>query len=506
MDEACLPMSSFLVVGNPKRKASWKLPYATADGAVSLKSLTSIKEVLETGRLSNTEISFSIPPEAREQARTLITDALAYLASLPPTSETAAAVRRYRRPLSPLRDAPIHGNAAVVETKRQAEECCTPDAPPASKRLKRIDGSRKPGRMGRRKKRIDTLEERASKHALLEARALAVTDVVVGKLLGVGASGEVRLARLMTGSGASRTGVQVAVKTLFKTSALATQMFYDEAALLLQLDHPNVLRVHGVCLAASPRMMVMEYVPRSLEEMLAPGALPIADALVIARGVLTGLDYLHNAVEPAIIHRDLKPGNILVDNSLRAVIADFGVSRVSSDSTMTVIGTPLYLAPEVVRDERYSHKVDMYSFGMVLYQMLTGTPPFAVRAGDGRIIYKYSRVQLVMKVAVEKERPKLPTAMPGVLTDIITSSWAEDPDARPEASALLAALAVIPPFPVDARVVPLAPTPPPQPTAAAAAAAAATTVVVGTAGATVATAATVLLDDGGGPSTAASVE
>ena len=105
-------------------------------------------------------------------------------------------------------------------------------------------------------------------------------------------------------------------------------------------------------------------------------ALPWKLTLQIMRDTAAGMEYLH-LHQPIIIHRDLKSQNLLLDKSWTTKVADFGISRVKGmTATMTRIGTPQWMAPEVLREEKYSEKADIWSYGVVLWELVTLRPPF----------------------------------------------------------------------------------------------------------------------------------
>jgi len=124
--------------------------------------------------------------------------------------------------------------------------------------------------------------------------------------------------------------------------------------------------------------VMMEYLPRTLSELIKDGPLPWEQAVQLTIDCLKGMEHVHAA---NIIHRDIKPGNIFVTNEGRAKLGDFGVARklAEREQAETRVGTPLYIAPEVVKDplgQGYAYPADVYSLGLVLYELLTGKLPF----------------------------------------------------------------------------------------------------------------------------------
>ena len=221
----------------------------------------------------------------------------------------------------------------------------------------------------------------------------------LGELLGRGGMAEVRKGT------DTRLGRVVAVKRL--RTDLASDItfqarFRREAQSSASLNHPAIVAVYdtgeeqatdgsGV---AQP-YIVMEYVAgRTLRDILREGRKILPErALEITSGVLSALDYSHRA---GIIHRDIKPGNVMLTPSGDVKVMDFGIARAMSDasSTMTqtaaVVGTAQYLSPEQARGEPVDSRSDVYSAGCLLYELLTGRPPFV---GDSPVAVAYQHVR-----------------------------------------------------------------------------------------------------------------
>ncbi len=228
----------------------------------------------------------------------------------------------------------------------------------------------------------DTAEE------LLRARMLeppahpglagALGEYQVLRLLGAGGMSLVMLAR------DTRTGALVAIKMLRPQLVgveRATRRFLGEARHMRRLEHPNVLRVLEVCEREEGPYFVLPYMRRgSLANLIRPGE-PLDEKLTmrIARDVAEALSYAHAR---GITHRDIKPSNVLLDEDGRACLADFGLGRTVFNDTLVDVrqeqteGTPAYMAPEVANGEAGDTRCDTYSFGALLYEMLTGRPPY----------------------------------------------------------------------------------------------------------------------------------
>ncbi len=156
--------------------------------------------------------------------------------------------------------------------------------------------------------------------------------------------------------------------------------FKREAAIGERLQHPNVMHVYGGE-HRSRVYMVMEWCPgRLLRTILQEGRIPQDRAIRIAIQVLKALDYIHSN---GVVHRDLKPENIMVDDNDHIKLIDFGIAGDTASRRLTyanftsMLGTPDYIAPEQVKGKRGDGRTDLYSMGVILYEMLTGKLPFS---------------------------------------------------------------------------------------------------------------------------------
>jgi serine/threonine-protein kinase len=207
--------------------------------------------------------------------------------------------------------------------------------------------------------------------------------------LGADAMGEVYRARDTT------LNRDVALKVLPEPFALdpdRAARFKREAQLLATLNHPNVGAIYGLEASNGGQALVLELVDgQTLAERVARGPIPLEEALSIARQIAAAVEAAH---EKGIIHRDLKPANIKIDRSGAVKVLDFGLAKVwdgapHSDLSasprltatgigeQTVLGTPAYMSPEQARGRSLDRRTDIWSFGCVLYEMLTGRAPFA---------------------------------------------------------------------------------------------------------------------------------
>ncbi|MCZ7570903.1 MAG: protein kinase [Ardenticatenaceae bacterium] len=185
-----------------------------------------------------------------------------------------------------------------------------------------------------------------------------------------------------------RLGRDVAVKMLrpqYAGDQTFLQRFLGEARSLAGFSHPNIVNVYDVGKDGRRYYIVMEYVPGSdLRQILQKRSrLPVKQALNIARQVALGVGYAHRK---GLVHRDIKPGNVLITPGGEAKVADFGIAKAMSSANLTepgvVWGTTAYLSPEQVRGEPATPASDVYSIGVVLYEVLAGRVPFT---GEDRV-------------------------------------------------------------------------------------------------------------------------
>ncbi|CAK9154688.1 unnamed protein product [Ilex paraguariensis] len=231
-------------------------------------------------------------------------------------------------------------------------------------------------------------------------------------------------------------GTRVAVKKLGEeviTEEDKVRAFGDELELLQKLRHPNVVQFLGAVTQSSPMMIVTEYLPKGdlCAFLKRKKALKPMTAVRFAMDIARGMNYLHENKPEPIIHRDLEPSNILRDDSWHLKVADFGVSKllkvtggVKEDKPLTCQDSYCrYVAPEVFRNEEYDTKVDVFSFALILHEMIEGCPPFSTKQENE-----------VPKSYAAKERP--PFIAPAKcyahgLRELIEECWSENPSKRP---------------------------------------------------------------------------
>ena len=159
----------------------------------------------------------------------------------------------------------------------------------------------------------------------------------------------------------------------------AKQRFLQEAQAASALDHPNICTIHEINETDDGQLYLVmaHYEGETLKERIARGPLNLDDAIDIATQVGQGLAEAHGA---GIVHRDIKPANLLVTKSGVVKILDFGLAKLAGTEgvtqTGTTVGTVAYMSPEQARGQKVDHRTDIWSLGVVLYEMLAGTPPF----------------------------------------------------------------------------------------------------------------------------------
>ncbi|KAJ3678962.1 hypothetical protein LUZ61_021126 [Rhynchospora tenuis] len=199
--------------------------------------------------------------------------------------------------------------------------------------------------------------------------------------------------------GALENGTQVAVKRRSHASSQGVKEFLAEAQNLTRVHHKNLVSLIGYCMDGDCMALVYEYMQEgTLQDKLTDNARPLTwkQRVRIAYESALGLEYLHKACNPPLIHRDVKTSNILLNANLEAKIADFGLSRafnndVSSHVSTAIVGTPGYLDPEYYSSYQLSEKSDVFSFGIVLLEIITGQPPIIGGPEGGHVTHWVSQ-------------------------------------------------------------------------------------------------------------------
>src|SRR3989442_1522104 len=215
--------------------------------------------------------------------------------------------------------------------------------------------------------------------------------------------------------------------------------FQREAQILASLNHPNIAQIYGLEESDNTRCIVMELVEgETLQERLKRGAIPIDDALPIAKQIAEALEAAH---ESGLVHRDLKPANIKLAPDGRVKVLDFGLAKVFAPNTAemnlsnsptlmsgsmpgVILGTAAYMAPEQAKGKSVDRRADIWAFGVVLYEMLTGRMLFSGETTSETI------AAVMMK---EPDWTALPANTPSRLRDLIRRCLVKEPRNRVQA-------------------------------------------------------------------------
>jgi len=251
-------------------------------------------------------------------------------------------------------------------------------------------------------------------------------------LIGAGGMGEVYRARDL------RLDREVAVKILPRELAgvrESAERFLREAKILAAINHPHIAQIYDLEEANGLRAIVMELIAGStLAERVAKGPLPIREALTIAKQVAEALETAH---EKRIVHRDLKPANLALTPAGSVKVLDFGLARIarplnaaiseqptiaaSATQAGVILGTTAYMSPEQTRGQPVDERTDIWSFGCVLYEMLTGRPPFTGRTMSDT---------MAAVLRSEPDWTALAGKTPPRVQDLIRRCLRHDPDQR----------------------------------------------------------------------------
>jgi eukaryotic-like serine/threonine-protein kinase len=202
------------------------------------------------------------------------------------------------------------------------------------------------------------------------------------------------------------------------------QRFLREIRLLASLDHPNIASLHTAYRHEGELIMIMEFVEGlTLRAKLDANSVMMGRSVDYIQQVLAGLAYAH---DHGIIHRDIKPSNIIINREDRVKLVDFGLAfpTLGSDVTRTgaILGSLHYMSPEQVMGEQLDARSDLYAVGVVLYQLLTGRPPFD-GAGEYAIASSHLRAMPIDPVSINQ-------SIPTPLSEVVLKSLAKSPDGR----------------------------------------------------------------------------
>ena len=252
---------------------------------------------------------------------------------------------------------------------------------------------------------------------------------VIKRELGRGGMGAVYLAEQ------PGLGREVAIKELVPSAAadpIALKRFLQEAQVMARFSHPNLVQLYDMEEIGGFNYIVLEFVRgKSLRDWLNRGQIPMPQIFAVMHGVLQALDYAHRH---SIVHRDMKPENVLISDEGAVKVADFGIARLTDDSvapgntatkTGTTVGTPQYMSPEQVASSKVDGRSDLYSAGIMFYELVVGQPPFTASEEDGPFTLMAKHVQAP---------PKPPSVQkPGLdmrLEEVILKSLSKRPEER----------------------------------------------------------------------------
>ncbi|TVU30621.1 hypothetical protein EJB05_22252 [Eragrostis curvula] len=245
-------------------------------------------------------------------------------------------------------------------------------------------------------------------------------DLRIGERIGLGSYGEVYHA--------DWNGTEVAVKKFLDQEFYggALDEFRCEVRIMRRLRHPNIVLFMGAVTRPPNLSIVSEYLPRgSLHRIIHRPNCEIDEKrrIKMALDVARGMNCLHTSV-PTIVHRDLKSPNLLVDDNWTVKVCDFGLSRLKHGtflSSKSTAGTPEWMAPEVLRNEQSNEKCDVYSFGVILWELATLRKPWQ----------GMNPMQVVGAVGFQDRRLDIPKEIDPLVAKIIRDCWQKDPNLRP---------------------------------------------------------------------------
>ncbi|WJX72060.1 putative serine/threonine-protein kinase sis8 [Trifolium repens] len=254
-------------------------------------------------------------------------------------------------------------------------------------------------------------------------------EITLGERIGLGSYGEVYRGEWR--------GTEVAVKRFLNQdiSGEALEEFISEVRIMKRLRHPNVVLFMGAVIRFPNLSIVTEFLPRgSLYRLIhrPNNQLDERRLLRMALDTARGMNYLHNC-SPVIVHRDLKSPNLLVDKNWVVKVCDFGLSRMKHStflSSRSTAGTAEWMAPEMLRNEPSNEKCDVYSFGIILWELFTLQQPWR----------GMNSMQVVGAVGFQHRRLDIPDDMSPAIADIVRRCWQTDSKLRPTFAEILAAL------------------------------------------------------------------
>jgi len=200
--------------------------------------------------------------------------------------------------------------------------------------------------------------------------------------------------------------------------------FEHEAKIIAKLNHPNIVNVYESIDEYSTRFIVMERLSgKDLDQILKEkGPLSIQETRDIMHQLARAMQYAHSQGKKGIIHRDIKPANVIVDDQGNVKLTDFGIAKPPKNEVTMVLGSPKYLAPEIILGNPFDGQADIYSMGIMAFTLLTGTPPFSA-----------SSLNELLSKQVKQSPPDIKKYRPEIDSDLkkfIDDSLIKDPKKR----------------------------------------------------------------------------
>ncbi|XP_061341542.1 serine/threonine/tyrosine-protein kinase HT1-like [Gastrolobium bilobum] len=208
-------------------------------------------------------------------------------------------------------------------------------------------------------------------------------------------------------------------------AARLEKQFIREVTLLSRLHHQNIVKFSAACRNPPVYCIITEFLSegslRAYLHKLEHKTISLQKLIAFALDIARGMEYIHSQ---GVIHRDLKPENVLIDIDSHLKIADFGIAceEAFCDLLADDPGTYRWMAPEMIKRKSYGRKVDVYSFGLILWEMLTGTIPYE----------DMNPIQAAFAVVNKNSRPVIPSDCPSAMRALIEQCWSLQPDKRPE--------------------------------------------------------------------------
>lgn len=277
---------------------------------------------------------------------------------------------------------------------------------------------------------VDDVLGKSKDNELLHEVSIPFSSLELKDLLHEGEKGDILLADYY--------GTEVVLKRLDQVCFTNKELkiFKSKVELLACLRHPNILLFIGATFDNPSNIgLVLEYMERGDVAALLQSDIAFSwtdPLLKIAIDVAQGMSYLHNS-DPSVVHRDLKCSNLLCTPTFSCKVADFGEStrQLTGRSLRSVVGTPYWLAPEVIREEKYDSKVDCYSFGIVMIELETRKEPYY------DVSAQIATMDVLVQVAQKNLRPAIPASCLPQRRALIERCLHEDPNERPTMDEIL---------------------------------------------------------------------